>query len=194
MSDGADSGRVIGWRSVWPPSLANIEAARRGDREAMGSILATGYPKLVSFYRGMGMTRTEAEDIASEAVEGMIVSLPRLREPAAFEGWFWTIARNRVRSVIRKRGRVVYELDHAPIDDPADLAIAADEHADIRLALAKLSPRDRQILWLREVEQLEYAEIAGRMGIAAGAARVAALRARRKLEAEYGKHRPGDVR
>lgn len=190
MDDGAPQANAVGSRKVWPPPISDVDAARRGDRDAMGQILSTGFPKLVAFYRGMGMRQSEAEDIAGEAIEGMVTSFPRLREPAAFEGWFWTVARNRVRSTLRKRGRVVYEPEYLSADDPGEVTVAHEEYSVIREVMAVLPIRDREILWLREVEELDYAEIAGRMGIAAGAARVAALRARRRLQAEYLLRRP----
>jgi RNA polymerase sigma-70 factor (ECF subfamily) len=173
-------------RSGWPPTLDDIVAARDGDRRVLGAILTLGYPKLVAFYRGMGLTSAEAEDLAGEAVEGMVRNMHRLREPAAFEGWFWTVARNRVRSAIRRKGRIEQELEYAPVDDPADLAVARSEHTVIRSAFERLTVKDREILWLREVEELSYEEIGGRLAMATGAVRVAALRARRRLEEVYG--------
>lgn len=174
----------------WPPSLADVEAAISGDTRAVGSILTIGYPKLVAFYRGMGIRWADAEELASEALEGMVRNLPRLREPAAFEGWFWTVARNRMRSRFRRSGRTERELEYAPVDDPADLAARVDEHSAIRRALAELPARDREILWLREVEGLSHEEIGGRLSMATGATRVAALRARRRLEEAYARLHP----
>jgi RNA polymerase sigma-70 factor (ECF subfamily) len=175
----------------WPPTRETVEAAVAGDDAALGAILALGFPKLVAFYRGMGLRHADAEDVASEACEGVVRNLPRLRDPASFEAWFWTIGRNRFRTRLRKKGRIERELDPGAVSDPSDAAIASEEHAFIREALAQLSDRDRSILWLREVEQLSHDEISGRLGIATGAVRVAALRARRRLE-EFYRERAGE--
>lgn len=187
---GGDS--VSTGRPTWPPTPERIVAARDGDRRVLGEILTQGFPKLVSFYRAMGLAHADAEDLASEACEGMVRNLPRLREPGAFEGWFWTVARNRLRSRIRRKGRLERELEFGAEDDPSDLAVIKDEHERIRNALAELAPRDRQILWLREVEGLAHEEIGGRLGLATGAVRVAALRARRRLEEIYARTDDGD--
>ncbi len=186
MSLGAvDPERRLRDPDPWPPSVTTVTAARDGDREALGRILTDGWPRLVAFYRGMGLSHAEAEDVASEACEGMVRTLRRLREPEAFEGWFWTVARNRLRTALRRRGRVARELDPGAVADPGELAVEADEHRSVRIALMALSVRDREILWLREVEGLSHAEIGGRLGIAVGAVRVAALRARRRLQEHY---------
>ena len=176
--------------SGWPPSRPHIEAARDGDRDALGSILLNGFPRLVAFYRGVGLSNADAEEVASQAVEGMVRSIPRLREPDAFEGWFWTIARNRLRTKLRTKSRRERELEYGPVDDPESIVVAREEHATIRVALARLPTRDREILWLREVEQLDYTEIANRLTMRAGAVRVAALRARRRLEELYEAEQP----
>lgn len=169
----------------WPPSVERVTAARDGDRIELGRILAEGFPKLVAFYRGAGLRHADADELASEALEGMVKNLPSLREPVAFEAWFWSVARNRFRSKLRTKGRDERELEYPPVDDPEDLAIAGEEYTLIRQAMAQLSIRDRQVLWLREVEGLSHAEIAGRMKLATGAVRVAALRARRRLAEIY---------
>ncbi len=170
---------------AWPPTQDDVISARAGDTDTLGRILTRGYPKLVAFYRGVGLRNADAEDLASEACEGMVRNLKRLREPAAFEGWFWTVARNRLRSRLRTLNRVVYELKPGEADSPEEQALASDDHRRIRLALGELSPRDRQLLWLREVQGLDYDEISGRLGMATGAIRVAVLRARRRLEEIY---------
>ncbi len=177
-------------RPGWPPDPIHIENARDGDTDALGDILAIGYPKLVAFYRGMGIRWADSEELASEALEGMVKGIGRLREPAAFEGWFWTIARNRMRSKFRRQRRVERELEYGPVDDPADLATRVDEHSAVRQAMAQLGERDREILWLREVEGLSHEEIGGRLSMATGATRVAALRARRRLEEAYARLHP----
>lgn len=171
--------------SGWPPSRTDVEQARDGDNQVLGAILVNGFPRLVAFYRGVGLPNADSEELASEAVEGMIKSIRRLREADAFEGWFWTIARNRLRTNLRRRGRIERELEYGLVEDPASIVVAREEHVTIRMALAQLSIRDREILWLREVEQLTHEEIATRLTMRPGAVRVAALRARRRLEEFY---------
>ena len=100
------------------------------------------------------------------------------------------MARNRMRSRFRRSGRVERELQYGPVPDPADLAVTIDEYSAIRRALVQLPLRDRQILWLREVEGLSHEEIGGRLSMATGATRVAALRARRRLEEAYARLHP----
>lgn len=169
----------------WPPDIAVIRLAIGGENRSLSQILKGGYPRLVAFYLGVGIGRHEADELAAETCEAIVTRIDRLRAPEAFEAWFWSIARNRLRTLFRRR-RAAKPTD-AMISPPTpeDISMEGDEYRRIRIALDNLSPKDRELLWLREVEGLEYEEIARRLGATPSTIRVACHRARRRLEAIY---------
>lgn len=61
--------------------------------------------------------------------------------------------------------------------------VGFEERTDLRRALARLSPRERQMLWLAYAEGSSHQEIANALGLRAGGIRVLLFRARRKLAA-----------
>ena len=163
----------------------------------MAEILTLGHPRVVAFFIGLGLDPYTADDLGAETAEAVVRGFHRLREPQAFEAWFWSIARNRLRNYYRSRKTV------KPVDamispaTPEDISVEREEHRRMLLAMGKLSPRDRELLWLREVEGLEYEEIGTRIGSAVGTVRVALHRARKRLEEIYlagetDKGEPGD--
>lgn len=167
----------------WPPDAATVDAARNGNRQILTSILTTGVPKLVAFYRGMGFTMQDAEDMAADASESIVRHLPKLRNPQTFEAWFWRIARNKYHDHLRKRQRTAVVREAGAIYElPEDTVLLESDHEAVRLALRSLSRRDRELLWMREVIGMEYADIAGRLLATSGATRVAVMRARNRLE------------
>lgn len=161
-------------------------AARAGDIEAMGRVLAAGHPRLVAFYHGVGMPADLVGEIVSDTLEGLVRGFSGLRDVDSFEGWFWAVARNRMRTSIRR-----YRSERTPNDafvspsTPEEAVLISDEHQRIRSAMAELSDKDRRLLWLREIEGLDYDEIGSRLGAAVGTVRVACHRARRRLEDAY---------
>lgn len=171
------------------PRLVSFEvvvAARAGNQAALSQACAEVYPRLAAFYRYSGLTAQESEDVAADAIEDVITHLPRLRRPRSFDAWIWSIGRSRLRGFIRKNRRPSPIEPVAPEGPgPEEQLITGEEHSQIRTALATLSERDRELLWLSEVEGLSYAEIGGRIGAATGATRVACHRARKRLEAAY---------
>jgi len=171
---------------IWPPSVETVVRAQDHDPEAISGLFSAGYPRLIGFFRVAGVPGPDAEDLAAETVEAMVKNLPKLRAPIAFEAWFWTIARARLRTWIRKRRRPkpIPPINPEP-SHPDEMVEIGEEHAVISKALGLLSARDRELLWLREVEGLSYEEIGGRLGAAVGTVRVACHRARRRLESTY---------
>ncbi|HJR93317.1 MAG TPA: sigma-70 family RNA polymerase sigma factor [Acidimicrobiia bacterium] len=173
-------------RRVWPPAIEDVIAARDGDMRAMGDVLGAGHPRLVAFYHGVGLPYDLVGEIVADALEGMVRNFSQLREPDAFEGWFWAIARNRMRTALRR-----YRSPNRPQDafvsptTPEERTILSEEHTHIRAALALLSARDRELLWLREVEGLDYEDIGSRLGATVGAVRVSCHRARKRLEEAF---------
>lgn len=173
----------------WPPPLAEVERACRGNPEAAESIYRAIQPRLQAFLRYQGFGESTRQDIAAEVSELVLTKIETLRKPVTFEAWFWTITRNRVHAWLRRKQRDSRNLELPPTDPttPDEVYVTAEEHAAIRSALARLSDSDRHLLWLREVEGLSYRDISGRLNIAAGAVRVRSHRARQRLEAAFEK-------
>jgi len=168
--------------------LATVTAARNGDRDALGRLCTLIHPRLIGFYRYSGLTSVQAEDLAADVLESVITSLATLRNPKVFDAWMWSIGRNRLKGWIRvNRRRDRFEPTTPTVSGPEERAIDAEDHSRIREALSMLKMRDRELLWLREVEGLSYEEIGGRLGAASGTVRVACHRARKKLEQAYQK-------
>jgi len=67
------------------------------------------------------------------------------------------------------------------METPSRAADRNERAAWIRLALDLMDPDEREILELRQWEEVSYAEIAGRLGISEEAAQMRHIRAHRKL-------------
>lgn len=83
--------------------------------------------------------------------------------PESLDGWLLTIVRNccidRIRSS-RQATAVLRESDLGSVPPPEDAVVSALELASAWVLLQELTPPLREVLWLREVMDLTYAEIA----------------------------------
>lgn len=83
-------------------------------------------------------------------------------DPENLDAWLVAIVRNccfdRLRS--NRPATVLQESDVAPVPPADDAVVAALELAAAWVLLQRLSPALREVLWLREVMDLSYADIA----------------------------------
>jgi RNA polymerase sigma factor (sigma-70 family) len=163
-----------------------VATAQRGNHEAIGALGADAFRRTVAFYRYTGISPDNAEDLAADAVEHIISKLPTLKKASAYDAWMWAITRNLLRSFWRsEKVREAQEpIAPAPME-PQEIAVIHEEHDQIVRALQTLSIKDRELLWLREVLELDYRSISQRSGSNAGSVRVACHRARQRLEIAY---------
>lgn len=126
--------------------------------------------------------RADAEEVTQTAFLDAFRALRRGHRPEMPRAWMYGIARNAARRRYRtlsRRPREV-ELDTAIEDGLAE----TDENPwveSVRSAFARLCPSHRQVLFLREVEGLSYAEIAERLKLSQSAVETLLFRARRSL-------------
>ena len=142
------------------------------------------FKPLVLRYQGEALAVAEAllldPDEAADAVQDAFVrayrGLGRLTEGSSFGPWFRAILRNRCLDRLRStahRGResLTEQIvqDHAWVDPVGTDQIERDQlAASVRRGLRSLSPAHRQVLVLKEIDGLGYAEIAVALGIPEG--------------------------
>jgi RNA polymerase sigma factor (sigma-70 family) len=121
--------------------------------------------------------RDAAADVAQDVALDVLRGLRKLREPERFNAWVRRIA---VRHALRaaRRRRLELPLDSVPERGTAASAVL---RAELREALAELSPRQRAALALRYVHGLSDAEIAAALGCRPGTASSLLTRARYAL-------------
>lgn len=153
-----------------------IERCRRGNPAA--------FEPLVKAHEASALVLAEAllgdPDDAADAVQESFVkafrSLGTLRAGSAFAPWFRTILRNQCRDRLKSASsRLSVGWEAAVVDrSAASPPIASDqvERAElaalVRRALGELSPEHREVLVLKELEGMSYAQIARETGVAAG--------------------------
>lgn len=166
--------------------MGAVEAARGGDDRVLTEILVAAMPKLVAFYRGMGLAVHDAEDVASDTGESIVRNIPKLRDANRFEGWFWRVARSKFYDHLRKKQRTPKASDRdTDFDVPDEPVLVEAEHLLVRRAFQRLSVRDRELLWMRDVLGLAYSEMGSRFVVSEGAIRIGVMRARKRLEEAF---------
>ena len=156
---------------------------------------ATGLEYLDSLYSyAMVLTRNhaEAEDLVQETYVRAIPAMSRLRPDSNIKGWLFRILRNAWLNQLRKRrtapehmlsetedGTVVEVVE--PSKDAYHTLVSKIDIERVRGAIQALSPNFREIILLREFEELSYDEIASLLDCPIGTVMSRLARARTKL-------------
>ena len=128
---------------------------------------------------------SEAEDIAQDALLRAWRHRSSLRDGDRRNQWLATIVRN---EAFRQHARVRPDPTSAiesqeGVEDQQVLATV--EQADLHAALKRLNERDRELLEMRYSQDLSQAEIARKLGIPEGTAKIRLHRARDRLRRVY---------
>jgi RNA polymerase sigma-70 factor (ECF subfamily) len=167
-------------------------AARAGDSAAFAVLVRRHQDAVYRFVLRMVGTRDEALDLTQDAFVRAWQALPQWQPEAQFRTWLFRIASNAALDALRRRRVVEFE----PLNDAFEAA--ADEPdpekrlelkrrvAALEASLAKLSAEHREILLLREVENMTYEEIGAVLGLSEGTVKSRLARARAALLEVHG--------
>ena len=175
------------------PDRELVEEAARGSREAFDALVRRHQGAIVNLARAMTAADADADDLAQEAFVRAWRSLARFRHDSTFRTWLHGIAINVIRT---HRGRLfrlrrlfgivnadrqdgVNPLERASVDDGIEGPLAMRQLID--RALASLPGDMREAVVLRDVQGLDYKEIADALGVPLGTVESRIFRARQRL-------------
>jgi RNA polymerase sigma factor (sigma-70 family) len=152
---------------------------QRGSREAFEELFARYREPLYGFFRRRLTNRDRAEDLAQETFLAVIRASIRYEPRAMVKTYLYGIALKLLAAERRKLSGNEPQLDdeHEPAEDGP-----SEEALWVRQALEKLDADEREILMLREYEQLDYAEIADLLRLPVNTVRSRLFRARMALK------------
>jgi RNA polymerase sigma-70 factor (ECF subfamily) len=174
---------------------ALVRRARTGDAAAFEALVDARIDRCYRLAWSILANDADAADATQDALVSAWRQLPRLRDPATFDGWLNRIVANAALMARRHRVRLrevsvrpAHPGDGTPQPEPRQdprARTAMDEFVDndaIGRAFDRLRPQDRVILVLHHVEERPVAEIARSLGIPVGTAKWRLHAARRALE------------
>jgi RNA polymerase sigma-70 factor (ECF subfamily) len=163
-------------------ALSDGEAVRRvlgGDPEAFGVLVERYRTEFGRVAGGMLGDRDAADDVLQEAFISAYRSLGSCRDPEKFRTWFYTIVTNRCRDALRKKPAVSIDAVEVAARDTADAGAEDAELAEkLQRAMDKLTPEQREVFVLKEVEGKSYEEMRDLLDMKVDALRMRVMRAK----------------
>lgn len=169
---------------------AIFERYRRGDNAALRTIIERHHVDLLRFlYRLVG-DQAGAEDVFQETFLQIHLSAHTFDATRRFRPWLFTIAANKARDYLRRKGRrktlelsapiggqagngdegggTYVDLMEVRVPAPDARLDQAELSSQVQAALERLSPTLREILLLAYFQRLSYAQIADDLEIPLG--------------------------
>lgn len=169
-----------------------VSDAAGGSRTAFDELVLRYQGPVVNLIRAMTAGDSDADDLAQEVFIRAWRGIAGFRSDSTFRTWLFGIAINLVRTHRGRRARFrqVFrapwagedqdaDLERASVDDGIEAPLAMREAID--RALATLPGELREAVVLRDVQGLEYLEIAETLGIPLGTVESRIFRARQRL-------------
>ena len=140
--------------------------AAAGDADAINELLALIEPRVMRLCSRMLPCKQDAEEACQDALLRVATKIDTFRGGSKFTTWLYTVAGNSARSTYRslKRRSVEQPVDEMPTHaDPRTTSVIAGSRIDLLEALETLEasrPELVEPLVMRDIAQLEYADIA----------------------------------
>ncbi len=166
-----------------------IARAQRGDASAFAELVRRFQDRVFRFLLRLTRTREDAQDLTQETFMHAYEALPKWRPDALFSTWLLRIARNLAYDMLRRSQRVDFvtlepEQEARLVGTAPTPEAALHDVQQLRLldaALSRLPTEQREVLLLREIEQLSYDEIAQVLDVPLGTIKSRIARARLAL-------------
>ena len=173
-----------------------IRSVQAGDRKAFSDLVRRHQTAVYRFLSRMLGSHEDALELTQDTFIKAWQALPQWQPEAQFRTWLFRIANNTALDALRRRKLVEF----VPLEDTHDVpcsgpnperqAQAAQEIRRLEASLNKLAPEHRQILLLREVEEMSYEEIGLVLALSEGTVKSRLARARVALIEIRARSRP----
>jgi RNA polymerase sigma-70 factor, ECF subfamily len=170
--------------------FARGERAEPGSDEVFASEALSYVDQLYATALRLTRSPSDAEDLVQDTYLKAFRSSGQFRPGSNLRAWLFTILQNTFRNLRRDRGRDPVDVDSEAVEqvplgtdvpDPEQRLLDSAMDEDVRQALDSLPPTFREAVWLRDVDELSYADIAAALGVPIGTVMSRISRGRRLL-------------
>jgi RNA polymerase sigma-70 factor (ECF subfamily) len=187
------------------PDCELVEQAREGSQEAFAGLVRRYQAVILNLARALTASDVDADDLAQDVFVKVYKGLEGFRGESTFRTWIYAVALNVIRGHMARRSFLDWfcrkerveaadALDH--LAAPDDFERATERRDAIDRALRRLPPDFRVAVTLRDIQGLEYKEIADVLRVPIGTvmSRIARGRARlRPMLSTLVGGEPGDA-
>jgi RNA polymerase sigma-70 factor (ECF subfamily) len=188
-----------GGQALEPTDADLVRRSQDGDYRAFDDLVTKHRGRVYAMIQNMVKNEADAWDLSQEVFVKVWKALPKYEARARFSTWMYRITHNVVYDWMRKRKiesagelddniltreRIATGARATPARNarPDEALVNEELRKRIENALEQISPEHREVILLREVQGLEYKEIADAMDCSIGTVMSRLFYARKKLQ------------
>jgi RNA polymerase sigma-70 factor (ECF subfamily) len=158
-----------------------MQAFAQGNRGAFDQLFERYRQRIYGFFRRRVPEVARAEELTQETFVAILHATGRYEPRAAFRAYLFAIAFRILKAERRKLALRAFFFAPSSVTVASPRAESTEEALWLKQGLSRLARRDREILMLREFEQLSYGEIAKLLDLKINTVRSRLFRARSAL-------------
>ena len=170
-----------------------VRAFRQGEHQAFNRLVTLYQRKIYNLALGYVKQEDEAKDLAQDIFVTVFRQIDKLKDDNKFGAWLYQLALNHCRNRYQKLRRRGFFTNQS-LDDPEtelNLSSGATPEKDyerqntvrlVREAIASLTPAEKEVILLRDLQELSYEEISDILSLPMGTVKSKLNRARLALK------------
>jgi RNA polymerase sigma-70 factor (ECF subfamily) len=182
-----------------------VDRYRNGDTSAFNELITTYWDRIFARSLQLLKNHEDAEEVTQDTFIRAQKGLETFRGDASFSTWLFQIATNLSHNRYwywwrRKRDAsmsidmnlaeegdlTLADILAAEGETPGETAVTQEMVDQIAKAMEHLNPKHREILTMRNVQNMSYADIADKLGLSVGTVKSRIARARESLREKMG--------
>ena len=174
-----------------PSNAELLAAALRGEAEAWNGLVLRFGRLVWAVARSFELPPSDAADLSQTTWLRLVEHMDQIKEPERLGSWLATTTRREGIKYLRKRSVEIPdefqdEQSDQGKDGPEETALAADEYAQLRIALAQLPERCRKLLRvIAASDEANYSEVAAALDMPVGSIGPTRSRCLERLRTQY---------
>lgn len=164
----------------WPDDQV-IRAAQDGDQDSLTAVVLASHPHVQRFASSLCASPEDAEDAAQEALIILYRKIGTLRATGALASWMFRIVRNECLRRIQPAIRRTEEPAPGTAPSAEEVTLQRAEAQRVAAALGSLSPDERRVLIMRDIQGHPGPVVARALGLSTAAMKSRLHRARAAL-------------
>ncbi|TXK07083.1 RNA polymerase sigma factor [Flagellimonas aequoris] len=161
-----------------------MQKVAEGNLDLLKVLFDRHHKHVYNFLFKMSGDRMLSEDLTQD-VFYKLIKYRSSYHMGSFKSWLFTIARNNLKTHFTRHHKTFEDIEVLAYQSAEEVHDMTENNAHLQNALNRLSPEDRELIFLNRYQEIRYEDLAEIMGSTPGAIKTKVCRILKKLKEIY---------